>query len=380
MPYGDFVAREDVYGIISKTLTDHYGKEVRVTEKNEKTDSKNSMYCFPRIGIIIPQKPCRQIKQQVNREYRITYSLPRKIVMNLYIAGVFAIPRLLCEKKLVFAPGIVNREMFIEPGNKKIKIIDYRSRTIENVVKSGFSKSWIRNEITIRNTRSEYLIPLKETKDGYTEQIHCGYSFPRLTGDEKSRLQSDVQSIISDFAGQKELVDGKVYFTTLFDSINRRIDELTYNERLTIQNERIKRLVGAICAKLDMGQIPLCQSHGDLQEGNLFYDVDEKKVYLIDMETYKKRSRYYDLMLFYYGFRNASRFIENVKRFKHDKGKKLGEGPLGENQIKNLIRLFSLEDIEWQLDEMEVMPQGTVSNGMKIYAENLYDWIMENLA
>ena len=47
MPYGDFVAREDVYGIISKTLTDHYGKEVRVTEKNEKTDSKNSMYCFP---------------------------------------------------------------------------------------------------------------------------------------------------------------------------------------------------------------------------------------------------------------------------------------------------------------------------------------------
>lgn len=379
MPYGDFAVREDVYGIISKTLTEYYGMEVRVAEKSEKIDSGCSMYCFPRIGIVIPRKACRQIREQVKREYRITYSLHRKVVMNLYIAGVFFLPWLLCEKKLIFPPGIVNQEMFIEPGNKKIKIVDYRNGTIENIIKSGFGKRWIQNEILIRNAGKEYLIPLSETNDGYMEQIHCGYSFPRLTKEEKSNLLPNVMDIISDFSGQKEYVDAKNYVNNLVKSISKRIDALNLTGKFPVGFEKIKMLSEALATRFSTDQISLCRSHGDLQEGNLFYDIDEKKVYLIDMETYKKRSSYYDFMLFYYGFRNASKFIENIEDLKGDKGQKLGNGALDEDEVMDMIRLFVLEDTEWQLDEMEVMPQGTVSNGIRIYVENLYDWMMDNL-
>ncbi len=380
MPYGDFAAREDVYGIISSTLTEHYGTKVSVAEKDEKTASENSMYCFSRIGIIIPQKPCREIKAQIKREYRITYSLPRKIIMNLYLAAVFALPKFLCEKKLVFSEGIVKCDMFIEPGNKKIKIVDYRSRTIENIVKTGFGSGWIRKEISIRNSGIEYLVPLRETKNGYIEYIHCGYSFPRLTEKEKTRHLPEVKTIIENFAGKESVVDAKEYIQAIVTEMNCQLRALKDNEKLTTTCKKAERIINAIVKKIDMEQIPICESHGDLQEGNLFYDIDEKKVYLIDMETYKKRSRFYDLMLLYYGFRNASRFIENVAKIRHDRGRKFGNGALDENEIMNVIRLFMLEDIEWQIDEMEIMPQGTVSNGMRIYTENLYDWIMENLA
>lgn len=363
MPYGDFASREDVYGIISKTLTRHYGTNVKVAGKREKTDPLSTMYCFPRLGIVIPANPCQSIIEQVKREYRITYSFSRKALMDTYIAGVFAAPKQFCEKKLVFPSGVVNRELFIEPGNKKIKIIDHKTRIINNIVKEGFRRDWIEKEIEFRSgNKKEYIIPLKRTSEGYSEELHIGYSFPRLEESRKKAIQGFVNDILIDYASISDNTKGKDYIEPLINEIGVHI--CTIKKERTSQLFNLLKSINLCC---DSMIIPLCMSHGDLQQGNFFYDTDQKKVYLIDWETWSKRSCWYDKFLYYYGFRNSTKFAQNISNYLNDlRDKVLGENTERKKQIKALL-VFIVEDIKWQLDELKVLPEGCLPNGLNEY-------------
>lgn len=363
MPFGDFATREDIYGIITRTLTRHYGNNVRVTKKREKTNPKDTMYCFPRIGVIIPQKPCKSIFKQIKREYRITHSLFRRMIMDVYIACIFSAPNLFCEKKLEFPSGIVHNDMFIEPGNKKIKIINYNTKTINNIIKEGFKSNWIEKEIEFRTeNKKDYIIPLIRTVEGYDESLHIGYSFPRLKDSEKQQLQSSVDSMLLDYSTIEGDVTGKEYLGSLIKKIVSSIQSLK-----SIQVLDLIDLLNKICASIENESITLCLSHGDLQQGNIFFDIEQKKIYLIDWETWNKRSTWYDKFLYYYGFRNSTKLAINIHNYLNEGGTKVvGEAIDRRVQIIALLT-FIIEDIKWQIDEMEVLPSGSISNGLNEY-------------
>lgn len=380
MPYGDFKNRENVYEIISETLSEHYHCQVSIVNKFSRTSKKSKYYCFDRLGIIIPQKVCKEIRRQVRREYRITYSLGRKMVMDLYITAMFLLPDLLCNKVMLTEYPMLDRYIFIEPGNKKVKIINYHDLTITNIVKKGFHSEWIQNEIEMRSTSNKsYVFPLEKTDEGYKEALVNGYSYTRLRKTEQRAFANQVDAIIQDYSKKKhEKLPANQYLKKLIGQLNIKIEQ----NNLEVNSPYYPKLMRAmeiLSDKISDSEIELVFSHGDLQPGNFFYSNTEQKMYLVDWETWGKRSSIYDLMLFYYGFRRLQMLKEKTSAYLSDRGEKLFQRKLSDKNLHDYLIIFFAEDILWQIAETKVLPENCVSNGIKVYGSDDFIEILENI-
>lgn len=370
MPYSDFIEREDVYTILQRTLEGYFGGKVTLHEKKGSPPKGNLFYCFPRINAIIPVNYKSNIKEYLERDNNITYSFARRFIMNSYLRQLFRHPDKHSHKyvELEFAPNDY-KSLLIYPGNKKIKIMNFDKMTIDCVVKKGFSDTWFNKELEIReNPKWDFILPLEVvSSDIYREKLIVGYPFVRLDIQIQSNLLSVVEEYIERIQENSTTDSISQYSSKLLERIRNLVD-LT-NDMLFTEKERIMIFatklveINSICSQ----EIKLTFSHGDLQKGNLFLENEDRKLWILDWETWGIRSVYYDKLIFHYNLRNSRRLLGNLRALVRDEGKRLFLKAQQSISLPSIIGVFLLEDLVWQLEENIVLPRGAVSNGLRRY-------------
>lgn len=297
--------REDFYAINERTLGGYY-KECN-TEKN--------LYIYPELNAIVTARPSRAVRKYLYTEYSVSGSALKRLLVKAYTflmlhsGGLFAARRV----RLKSDP---DRDTLIYPCNKKYRIFDFKSGTVSVIAKSGFPTGDIKNEIEFRKGATADFIPrlLSFSEDGYTEKIIDGYPVARAA-DRQGELSDRAYKIWQDYtAPHSEVAVSREYAESLLSEINSLLAELSARGK-NVDTDAVtsiaERLAGEMCECCDT--VTLTLSHGDLQPGNIWVENGSDKIYIIDWESYGKRSAGYDEATLYRGIRRISGLCEFVK-------------------------------------------------------------------
>ena len=100
-------------------------------------------------------------------------------------------------------------------------------------------------------------------------------------------------------------------------------------------------------------QIPIVNSHKDLQGGNIL--VTPQQTWIIDWETQGRGSRWFDAITMLYG----TRYPGGIKALVNDVNKHMVPNTIGERDgwsEKQILAIFLLEDLEFYLEDMLELP------------------------
>ncbi len=375
MAYSDFFSREDVYGIIIKTLEEHFSCQViRKLQIYKEWDKGTIFYCFKKIGYIVPISMPKKAIEYIFHDYHITRPIWKKIVVSIYLKLLVKSPRFLSDGYLYIEDSSLAGELLIQPGNKKIRILDFENSQITCYRKQSFKKTWLEKEIVYREFNTlQHVIPVKRMHDGYVEPLIIGYSYVRLSQFRKAQLAGQMGSIWNSLGVDIKRKNAKWYADELFLKIRNSVMKSKLSKM--VDNDAYSHFfafINLIPTLIDEHlELSVGFSHGDMQPGNLLWEQKTDKLYLIDWETWSVRSIYYDRYLFYYGFRNSTKLLSNMAAAINELSIKLFGYSLDKVECISSIIIFILEDIFWQLEELTALPDGSLPNGLRFYLEHL---------
>lgn len=367
MGYLDIKDRENIDEIISKTLSVHYQTQVSIGDKKR----KDSFILNPRLNCAIYSKAAPQIKKAVQIGHAIHKNIILNLAMRMYIKFGFSRMKFFGCKYINFNMLPDHPEsLLIMPGNMKIKVFDYQTKTIINILKEGFNSASLSTEIKVRTTYKEkpYILPLEMLKDGvYREALIEGCSVDRLDRARYSRVQERITQVIQDFQkGNRCDIDAREYCCGIVSLIENKIELLRCNNTI---KEKIKKLSQKISERLE-GKLIISDSHGDLQNGNIFVS-DNDDVYLLDWETYGIRSIGYDILTYYYKFRYRADYLMRLDSFLLDDNWDNISSIFWDNTVdrKQVLIVYLLEDIIWHIEECLSTEEKRSSPGLLKYSE-----------
>jgi hypothetical protein len=370
MGFNDFFEREDVYGIIKNTLFDNYGADVMFTKNRSKIEQVNEnylFYSFPKLNIIF--------SKTTNRTLLIKFlfcnllgnqNVYKRILSKIYIYLSIYFPQHFSSMYMVVMNN-VDIQGVIYPGNKRLKIIDFESGVLTNILKSGFGKNWFENEINFRtNTDYNFVNPITPISNvRFEEELLNGKPLARFSSVGQKKYTVQVNSILTQI--NKNAHSNKVtdYVNDISDTIIYELDLL--NDQLIVVRQ-IVLFIKEYFKKKEY-YINIVSSHGDFQKGNIMINKDDT-IKVLDWETYGVREEHYDYMIFNYNLRNSNKIVENLKKVMSLKNHKLPHFHFQINQV-DLVLLFLIEDIKWQLEETKELPNNIVSFGLMHFNNNV---------
>lgn len=100
-------------------------------------------------------------------------------------------------------------------------------------------------------------------------------------------------------------------------------------------------------------KLSLVISHGDFQPGNIWWDKDREQIVIIDWETVKLRSRFYDHAALYYNLRREGteqQVIDSLKASSHIKAFTPMCSP------SSVAKIVMAEELAYQTEELISFP------------------------
>ena len=153
MTIQEMFEREDIYTIIENTLS-YYYKATRNKKVNAKICKKaafKKILIYPRLGVIIPLFPSKEVRNEVYALFDVQRNIIKKIIAKTYITICFASFGVMANSSLLLSDdSVFDRNTLIIPGNRKIRIYNFSEGYIDSVVKEGFNDFYYNNEINIR--------------------------------------------------------------------------------------------------------------------------------------------------------------------------------------------------------------------------------------
>ncbi|BCR36095.1 hypothetical protein [Mariniplasma anaerobium] len=364
MGFNDFFKREDVYKIIKQTLETEYSLKVEFLNRLDKAtkESKNKciFYCIPRLNIIF--------SKYVNKRLLIGFlirtlsgnqSIIKQLMIKLYIVfGVF-VPRLFSSNfMLVCNEDFINTNI-IYPGNKKIKILDFKNSTVTNIKKTGFKGNWFHKEIEFRvNSKYDFVLPILEHNDSrYKEALLTGIPMSRLQNKKRKPFLNKTNLILDNIKGKPENIEIKKYVESLHEIVSQKLSDRSFKQILNISD-----MINRYFLEMDY-IINVVDSHGDFQKGNIFI-TEHGEVKILDWETFDRRSENYDTMIYNFNLRNSHLLVTNMQVFLNDRSTKIEFSNMSRIDI---LLLFVLEDICWLIEENIELPENSISIGLENY-------------
>lgn len=367
MGYLDIKDRENIDEIISKTLSMYYQTKVSIGDKKSQT----SFILNPRLNCAIYSKPVPEVKKAVQVGHAVHRNVMLNLAMRLYIMLGFSRMKVFGCKYINFSRLPDHPEsLIIMPGNMKIKIFDYRSKMIINILKEGFDLASLYTEVKVRTAYKErpYVLPLEILKEGvYKEKLIKGCSVDRLDGIRYSKVKGRIAHAIQDFQkGNRSDVDACVYCCGIVSLIENKIEQIRCDNTIKV---KITKFVHELLDLVE-GMITIADSHGDLQNGNIFVS-DDDNVYLLDWETYQIRSIGYDILIYYYKFRYRTDYLMRLDNFLQDDHWGDLSSAFWDNPVdrKQVLIVYLLEDIIWHIEECLSTEEKRSSSGLLKYSE-----------
>jgi hypothetical protein len=206
--------------------------------------------------------------------------------------------------RLDVTPGLEHPENFLlMGGNNHIRFHDYEAGKAYVITKSGFDINLMQNELNVRVNNPFLPCPelAEKATTWYSETLVSGTPLNRL--DDPNRV---VRAI-------RELTDSLFQLyqkSVVWDDLERYSEALLkeiqyYTQKCCLDQDSLSMVTNNAKAVKDFlvslkswssYTVPLVQTHGDFQPGNIL--VDDDKTWLIDWEYTAPRQAAYDLLVF----------------------------------------------------------------------------------
>ena len=322
--------REDFYEINRKTLETYY----------QNSQKKKRLYIYPELNAIVTARPSKAVRRYLYTEFRVSGSCVKRLLVWLYATLLLNSGGLLASKSIHIRTD-ADAYTLIYPCNKKYRVFDFRKNQVSVFGKDGFPKDDLSREMAFRTQNAAAFIPklLFSNQDGYTEAVIDGCPVARA-GARTKELCDRAFAIWSEYIRpQTEEISGEDYAKELeagLDLMKNRAEK----RRKKIDISSLDALCGELLKVVQAAdeKITVGLSHGDLQPGNIWVESGTDKLYIIDWESWQRRSTWYDKAALYEGLRRQ-------------------DGIAGYAQKRDLIHAtVLLEDILFRLNELTTLP------------------------
>lgn len=289
--------REDFYQINENTLKQFY--------KNSKQEK--DLYIYPELNAIVTARPSKTVRQYLYTEFRISGSLLKRLLVRCY-AGVLLNSRGLLATRRLRIKTDADNDTLIYPCNKKYRVFDFENNQVSVFAKEGFPTTGLDKEIAFRSKTTANFIPglLHAWSTGYTETIIDGCPVVR-TGQKMQTLSDRAFGIWSSYIlPHTRQVPPAEYAQMLSEQIDRLKEQIQKIGK-TLDFSMLDAVCGERLGQMQLGQepVPVSLSHGDLQPGNIWVENGTDRLYIIDWESWERRSIWYDRATLYEGLRTA---------------------------------------------------------------------------
>lgn len=381
MTISNLQRRENFYEINNKTLEKYFSEinqlshHVRICgHKSTYSANKSYFFVYPRINAIVTKDNSVEVRKYIFKEFSNNPNLLKRFAIYFYTRLLLKSKERFSDKCISIEPKIKDDiSLLIFPGNKKIKIFNFKENYIDNIVKESFIDYCFNRELDFRksNTKYDFVLGIERYSNRwYREKIIDGISLPRISDKNKHKLFKVNVNKILDLLQEntkKEIEIGD-YVKKLVYKIKKESRKLKdKSEKFNFEKNLEKfltYLISKIINKKDV--ILLSLSHGDMQEGNVIIRKIDEKIFIVDWETWSERTIWYDKLMFNYNLRNIYKFINNLKNYLFNYKDIICEGRDGIftadlNQRKVIAIIFILEDLLWQIEESNNFPGEIVS-------------------
>jgi thiamine kinase-like enzyme len=262
------------------------------------------------------------------------------------------------------------------PCNRKIRIFDYKLHTVDSILKDGFNDYYFKNEVNVR-TKEEYSFVPSIIIFGdrwYRENIIEGRGLVRINkkyyGTYCNKVIDDLRTISTKTL---HYISANIYSQQLVDNITSKIQFFSEKKQIVSTGYLyyILHKAESILSNSDIS-IPLVFSHGDLQTGNIWVNQTTNRVTLLDWETAKERSLWYDCATLLLSIRRKNMFSAMVSNMNDTNiiGDLLLLDTKKDYNMKTVMATLILEEMTFFVDEIFDLPD---SLGAEIIDRFIYE-------
>lgn len=356
------IKRESFFELFFPTVKKYF-KEV-LNEEIEIGFAESTRECNcvikPKLSVVSSVHPTNRAKSFFYSEWNIRNSFLKNLAAKLYVWLMTNSGKVFAEYRIIFRPeSAFSNDYIIAPNNRTIRVFDYQKSVVGCICKEGFTDKFMKAQIKFR-TEHDYDFVLKLLDYGdrwFTEPIMKGHPLARVTDESLFRkgLYEATECI-------RVVAKESLLYCSSYDyckELTKRIDEYlvqaVHNKGIETENEIqiiIKKAIELIYTSPDI-QIPLSDSHGDLQTGNIWMDEDQK-IWIYDWETADVRSIWYDLLVLKFSLRRANGWAEMLKNLtSNDIANYIIEKEIPLPVIKGVVML---EDLIFYFEDMLELP------------------------
>lgn len=362
MKITEMLKREDFYPILEQTLA-LYGEKIGIAESDlgvRNVNWRDSLYINVHLNALLSAHPSRSVKHYLYAEYNVSGPFMRRMIVKTYLwAATHFIP-LFAQKSVRIAfrdnPDISN--ILIYPCNKKIRWFDFKKGIVFTFLKYGFPSLYIDREISFRLSRKESFVPriCQYGKGFYSERIICGKPLARIHDESHIELckREALRCVVSMTDESK-----KIAVSEYIESIKENCLEQLRQKPSFIESDFVRDIFETVLHVNSDEEITLVMSHGDLQPGNIWVGKDNQ-IMVIDWETVKMRSCYYDFVALFYDLRKKRSYQRVAKLIaSSNEIERVGDTC----SLETIIKIVFAEELAYQTEELISFPGEIGING-----------------
>lgn len=368
MKISEMLAREDFYSILPQTLN-RYAEFLGIEPGSVAVVGKGAganLYVNEKLNAIIGSNPSKQVKDYLRTEYKVGGNPLRKLAVAAYLTAAMTFVKSNAQRGLKVALGKNVDDILIYPCNKKIRLFDFKEGVVHTVLKEGFPDIYIKRETEFRLKNDAAFIP-KITRNGngcYSEIIiRNGRPLARIQDaafvEEKKR---ESLKLLTSLAKEPRKIDVRTYVAELKE---RCLKMLTTKSGF-VESNKVTSIFDRLIEKTQDCDIELVISHGDFQPGNIWID-ENGKIVIIDWETVKERTPFYDYAALYCSLRNHGGLNNFCERIRTNSHLSAIEGC----PVDTVLALILAEELEYQTEELISFPDAM---GIEMYMNRITEF------
>lgn len=322
MKFSDMLLREDFWKILEDTLQDNTSYigakgDIAVVDKQNAC----TLFANAQLNAIMSAHPSRAVVDYLKTEYNVSGSLLRRMMVKGYLFAATTFVKRFSQKgiKIEFDTNVNKDDILIYPCNKKIRLFDFGKGMVYTMLKRDFPSLYIDRETKFRQENKAAFIPeIVEADNGcYSEKIINGMPLARINNPSfvercKEEAYKKVVSLtLSDYP-----IKATDYIKELKDTCLEQL-----KQKPSFKDADVVACLFDYLFEVQADEkLSLVVSHGDFQPGNIWWDKDKKQIVIIDWETVKMRSRFYDHAALCYNLRRSGMLqhvVDSIKSSSH---------------------------------------------------------------
>lgn len=379
MGFKALLGREDYYGILQSTLRAYYKNKYNldVYVGFQKRQGAKEMVMNPYLGMIYSSFPNKLIRKYIYKSYNIRNNLLKNIAAKLIVfisthtRSIFTLPRRL----YIYPASLVDDSIVFAYLNRSIRIFDFKQNTTISIKKDSFTSKFFNNQLEFRLKYPFEFVPaiLNYSETWFEECILDGCSLARETDD--FAFNRGIENALNQMAVLQQASCKNVSAVEYIDSIAMQISSLlkeAKNNKEIYTYSFTKEYLNSLLSLLALQgvQIPIAESHGDLQAGNIWLSKDN--TWIIDWETHAMRSVWFDAITLRFGTRYFGGIKNLVLYHQTELTKSLILGKFSTSlSIRQMIIIFLLEDLLFNLEDMMELPSAGGSESFDAYINDI---------